>query len=93
MKKMMILASHSKTVYLHQQTAIQAPFSFVELSGSPLSAEVLDADKLGVERETNDVNLTVNWEVSNNLMLTSISGACSFNSLEVFDADGTQTWF
>jgi iron complex outermembrane receptor protein len=70
-----------------------SPFSFVEMSGSPLSAEVLGADKLGVDRETDDVNLTVNWEISDSLMFTSISAARSFDSLEVFDADGTQAWF
>ena len=70
-----------------------SPFSFVELSSGPLSTEVLGADKLGVEWETDDVNLTVNWEVPNNLMLTSTTGARSFYPLEVFDADGTQTWF
>jgi outer membrane receptor protein involved in Fe transport len=70
-----------------------SPFSFVEMSGSPLSAEVLGADKLGVERETDDINLTLNWEISDSLLFTSISAARSFDSLEVFDADGTQAWF
>jgi iron complex outermembrane receptor protein len=70
-----------------------SPFSFVEMSGSPLSAEVLGADKLGVERETDDINLTLNWEISDSLLFTSISAARSFDSLEVFDADGTQARF
>jgi iron complex outermembrane receptor protein len=70
-----------------------SPFSFVEMSGSPLSAEVLGADKLGVERETDDINLTLNWEISDSLLFTSISAARSFDSLEVFDGDGTQAWF
>ena len=69
------------------------PFSFVEMSGSPFSAGVLGSDKLGVERETDDINVTVNWEVSDSLLFTSISAARNFDSLEVFDADGTQAWF
>ena len=70
-----------------------SPFSFVEMSGSPFSAGVLGSDKLGVERETDDINVTVNWEVSDSLLFTSISAARNFDSLEVFDADGTQAWF
>lgn len=70
-----------------------SPFSFVELSGSPYSAEILGSDKLGVQRETDDINLTLNWEISDNLLFTSVSATRRFDSLEVFDADGTQAWF
>jgi iron complex outermembrane receptor protein len=70
-----------------------SPFSFVEMSGSPLSAEVLGSDKLGVQRETDDINLTVNWDISDSLLFTSITAARSFDSLEIFDGDGTQAWF
>ncbi|MEP1445880.1 MAG: TonB-dependent receptor [Paraglaciecola sp.] len=70
-----------------------SPFSFVEMSGSPYSAEVLGSDKLGVKRETDDINLTVNWDISDSLMFTSITATRSFDSLEIFDGDGTQAWF
>jgi outer membrane receptor protein involved in Fe transport len=70
-----------------------SPFTFVEMSGSPLSASVLGAEKLGVDRETDDINLTVNWAISDALNFTSITATRSFDSLEVFDADGTQAWF
>lgn len=70
-----------------------SPFTFVEMSGSPYSKEVLGADKLGVDRTVNDINLTLNYDLSDSTTLTSISAHRSFDSLEVFDADGTQAWF
>ena len=70
-----------------------SPFTFVEMSGSPYSKAVLGADKLGVDRTVDDVNLTLNYELSNNTTLTSITAFRRFDSLEVFDADGTQAWF
>lgn len=70
-----------------------SPFSFVEMTGSPLSAEVLGKADLGIEREVQDINLTIEWALSSQLTLTSISAHREFDSLEVFDADGTQAWF
>lgn len=70
-----------------------SPYSFVEMTGSPLSAEVLGREKLGLERTVEDINLTLNWELPNNLTFTSITAHRNFDSLEVFDADGTQAWF
>jgi len=70
-----------------------SPYSFVELSGSPLSKDVFGKEDLGVERTVNDLNLTVNWDVNDNLTVTSITAQRSFDSLEVFDGDGTQAWF
>ncbi|MEP1870427.1 MAG: TonB-dependent receptor [Paraglaciecola sp.] len=70
-----------------------SPYSFVELSGSPYSTEVLGAEKLGVNRTTEDLNLTVEWLMSENLTFTSVSATRNFDSLEVFDGDGTQAWF
>lgn len=69
------------------------PYSFVELSGSPFSAEVLGMDKIGLDRTVEDINLTINWQLTDHVSLTSITGSRSFESLEVFDADGTQAWF
>lgn len=70
-----------------------SPFTFVEMAGSPYSREILGADKLGVERKVDDINLTLNYQLSDNTTLTSISAHRSFDSLEIFDADGTQAWF
>ena len=70
-----------------------SPFSFVEMAGSPLSAQVLGKADLGVEREVEDINLRMEWQVSPAMTLTSITARRSFDSLEVFDADGTQAWF
>ena len=70
-----------------------SPYSFVEMSGSPYSKSVFGKETLGVDRTVDDVNLTVNWDVSNDLTLTSITSTRSFDSSEVFDADGTQAWF
>jgi len=70
-----------------------SPYSFVELSGSPLSEEVFGREDLGVDRTVDDINLTANWNVSDNLTITSITAQRSFESLEVFDGDGTQAWF
>ena len=70
-----------------------SPFTFVEMSGSPFSQEALGAAQLGIEREVEDLNLRVEWRINDNLTFTSITAGRSFESLEVFDADGTQAWF
>ena len=68
-------------------------FSFVEASSSPLAQAVFGKSDLGIEREVEDINLTVNWDISDSLTFTSITAAREFDSLEVFDADGSQAWF
>lgn len=70
-----------------------SPFSFVEMSGSPLSREALGAAQFGIDREVEDLNLRVEWQINDSLTFTSITAGRSFESLEVFDADGTQAWF
>lgn len=70
-----------------------SPCSFVEMPGSPYAESVFGKKDLGVERTVNDLSLTVNWDVSNDLTITSITAGRNFDSLEVFDADGTQAWF
>ncbi|WP_250884088.1 TonB-dependent receptor [Glaciecola sp. XM2] len=70
-----------------------SPFSFVEMAGSPLSVQHLGAEKLGVEREVDDLSLTIEYALSDQLSFTSITATRSFESLEIFDADGTQAWF
>ncbi|MGO4892658.1 TonB-dependent receptor [Flavobacterium sp. W21_SRS_FM6] len=70
-----------------------SPYTYVEMSGSPYSKAVLGAEKLGVDRTVDDVNLTLNYTLSDSTTLTSISAFRRFDSIEVFDADGTQAWF
>ena len=70
-----------------------SPFTFVEMAGSPESEDVFGRQDLGVERTVEDLNLTVNWDINSALTFTSITAGRSFDSLEVFDADGTQAWF
>ncbi len=70
-----------------------SPFSYVEMSGSPYSEEVFGKKDLGIERELHDWNLTAEWQLSDQLTLTSITGYRDFDALEVFDADGSQAWF
>lgn len=70
-----------------------SPYSFVEASGSPVSAAVFGKSELGVDRTVDDLNLTINWDLNQQWKFTSISAQRRFDSLEVFDADGTQAWF
>ena len=70
------------------------PFSFAELGGGgPRSAEVLGDDVLGIDRELYDGNLTIAWDLNENWSITSVTGYREFDSLEVFDADGTAAIF
>jgi iron complex outermembrane recepter protein len=70
-----------------------SPYSFAELSGSPVSEAVLGLPQIGVERSVYDGNLTMAYELTDAWTITSITGVRSFDSLEVFDADGSQAWF
>ncbi|MEM8827468.1 MAG: TonB-dependent receptor, partial [Pseudomonadota bacterium] len=70
-------------------------FGDAELGGAPaaISADVLGDNELGLERDVFDVNLTAEIPISDTLTLTSITGYREFNSLEVFDADGSALFF
>ncbi|KGE04713.1 TonB-dependent receptor [Pseudohaliea rubra] len=70
-----------------------SPFSFVEMAGSPFSEAALGKADLGIEREVEDYNLRMEWQPTERLTVTSLSAWREFESLEVFDADGTQAWF
>ncbi|MEM1131344.1 MAG: TonB-dependent receptor [Pseudomonadota bacterium] len=70
-----------------------SPFDPVELSGSPFSREVLGLEELGLEREVYDISLTVNYEFSDSLTYTQITAYREFDSLEVFDADGSPAFY
>ncbi|MXP26042.1 TonB-dependent receptor [Altererythrobacter indicus] len=69
------------------------PFGAANLSGSPLSGEVLGSDKLGLHRDVYDGNLTVNWDLGGDWTMTMVNGYRKFDSDEVFDADGSAAWY
>ncbi|MFA6606410.1 MAG: TonB-dependent receptor, partial [Sphingomonas sp.] len=68
-------------------------YSYAELSGSPFSAQVLGAAKLGLKRDVYDANLTVAWELAPGVTFTTVNGYRKFDSNEVFDADGGPAWY
>ncbi len=70
-----------------------SPFSFAELGGSPLSLAALGKSELGIDREVYDANVTFNTEIDDNWSLTTVAGYRKFDSLEVFDADGSPLWY
>lgn len=70
-----------------------SPYTPVELGGSPFSAAALGDAELGIEREVFDANLTVTIPLGDQFTLTSITGYRKFDSLEVFDADGTGLFY
>lgn len=69
------------------------PFGSANLSGSPLSASVLGASKLGLHRDVYDANLTFSWDIAEDWTLTMVNGYRKFDSNEVFDADGSAAWY
>ncbi|KQN00440.1 TonB-dependent receptor [Sphingomonas sp. Leaf25] len=68
-------------------------YGTAELSGSPLSAEVLGKRKLGLDRDVYDANLTVQVDLAPGVVFTTVNGYRRFNSLETFDADGGPAWY
>ncbi len=69
------------------------PFGNANLGGSPFSATVLGLPKLGLKRDVYDANLTVAWDFADDWSLTLVNGYRKFESLEVFDADGSAAWY
>lgn len=71
------------------------PFRVGEVGGAPraLSEAILGLPELGLEREVYDANVTFETEMSDNWSLTAIGGYRKFDSLEVFDADGSGLFF
>lgn len=65
----------------------------VWLAGSPLSEQALGAAKLGLHRDVYDVNLTANWNFADDWNFTTVNGYRRFDSLEIFDADGSRAWY
>jgi iron complex outermembrane receptor protein len=69
------------------------PFGRANLGGSPLSAQVLGNDQLGLDREVYDVNLTASYDFADGWTFTTVNGYRDFDSREVFDADGSAAWW
>jgi iron complex outermembrane receptor protein len=69
------------------------PFGDAALGGSPLSESVLGLAKLGLRRDVYDANLTLAWEVADDWTITMVNSYRDFDSLEVFDADGSAAWY
>ena len=69
------------------------PFGPANLGGSPLSEETLGAAQLGLDREIYDANLTIEYELGDELSFTTVNGYREFDSIEIFDADGSAAWF
>lgn len=69
------------------------PFGRAHLGGSPLSASVLGKEKLGLDRDVYDINLTASYEFAPGLTFTTVTGYRDFDSLETFDADGSAAWY
>ncbi|MFN3469893.1 MAG: TonB-dependent receptor [Novosphingobium sp.] len=69
------------------------PFGKANLGGSPLSAQVLGKDQLGLDRDVYDANLTITAELTDAITFTTVNGYRKFDSLEIFDADGGPAWY
>lgn len=69
------------------------PFGPANLSGSPQSAAVLGAPLLGLTRDVYDANLTLGYDFAGGWNFTTTNGFRRFNSLEIFDADGSRATF
>jgi outer membrane receptor protein involved in Fe transport len=71
------------------------PFRVGEVGGAPraLSQAILGLPELGLNREVYDANVTFETAMSDNWSLTAIGGYRKFDSLEVFDADGSGLFF
>ncbi|MEO1488352.1 MAG: TonB-dependent receptor, partial [Pseudomonadota bacterium] len=70
-----------------------SPFTFSELGGSPFSAAVLGDEELSLDRSVFDISATVEHSFNENWTLTTIAGYREFDSVEVFDADGSALFF
>lgn len=69
------------------------PFRDAFLGGSPQSRTALGKDRLGLTRDVYDANLTLDYDLGGGWSITQVSGYREFDSLEVFDADGSAAWW
>ena len=69
---------HGGTPFVSRRLPTEAgpgdPFGVAHLGGSPLSAEVLGNDQLGLVRDVYDVNLTASYELAEGLTFTTVNG-------------------
>ncbi len=68
-------------------------FGPANLSGSPVSATVLGDGQLGLNRDVWDANITLSYDFAPGWNFTTVNGFRQFNSLEIFDADGSRAFF
>ncbi len=68
-------------------------FGNANLGGNPAGAAALGDDQLGLNREVYDLNLTAEYAISDSWTFTTVNGYREFDSLEVFDADGSAAPF
>ena len=68
-------------------------FGPANLGGNPAGAAALLGDQLGLDREVYDLNLTAEYAISDEWTFTTVNGYREFDSVEVFDADGTAAPF
>jgi outer membrane receptor protein involved in Fe transport len=68
-------------------------FEAANLGGSPFSSAALGDDQLGLNREVYDLNLTAEYQFSDDWTFTTVNGYREFDSAEVFDADGSAAPF
>lgn len=67
------------------------PFSFLEIGDAgPRAKQVLGDDRLGVNRDIVDINLSGSWRPDNDNIFSFVSSYRDFDNLEIFDADGSQ---
>jgi len=69
------------------------PTAAAEIGGSPVSEAVLGLDQPGLDRDLWDVNLTASLDLADAWTLTTVNGFRKFDSLEVFDADGSGLFY
>jgi len=74
-------------------TSVEGLYDQAYLGGSPVSAAVLGSDKLGLDRDVYDGNLTLSWDFMDGWNFTTVNGYRHFDALEVFDADGSAAWY
>ena len=68
-------------------------FVDANLGGFPAGAAALGDDQLGLNREVYDLNITAEFRISDAWTFTTVNGYREFDSLEVFDADGSAAPF
>jgi outer membrane receptor protein involved in Fe transport len=68
-------------------------FVDANLGGFPAGAAALGDDQLGLNREVYDLNITAEYQFGDEWTFTTVNGYREFDSLEVFDADGSAAPF